>query len=325
MPNMKYAGKILGCYLIVLVINTGCKSAGPLPTSTSHPISPPLTPYQAKTNTPVSTSTPITLPTDQPLLPSPTPFKHIIISGETLYGLALLYNISLDRLVSANPGIDTSLLTVGIELNIPFEGENELAVPTPTPYPVLVGNPSCLLTNQGGMWCFAEINNDQGVNLENISTALNLYDRDHNLIQSFIAIPPLNYLYPDQAIPVSAYIPPPLPEDYQVTVTLLTSLPSERVNPAIEIIDFEFMYNEDKTIAEIEGSVRILENTSKEDQVWIAAIAYADSNPVGIRKWISTGDHESGTEIGFTLNLYSLGPAIDEIKLLSELHLIEKP
>jgi len=114
MPNMKYAGKILGCYLIVLVINTGCKSAGPLPTSTSHPISPPLTPYQAKTNTPVSTATQITLPTDQPLLPSPTPFKHIIISGETLYGLALLYNISLDRLVSANPGIDTSLLTVGI-------------------------------------------------------------------------------------------------------------------------------------------------------------------------------------------------------------------
>jgi len=320
MLNMKYAGKILGCFLIVLVIITGCKSAGPIPTSTSHPISPPLTPYQAKTNTPESTSTPITLPTDQPLLPSPTPFKHIIQSGDTLYGLALLYNITLDRLVSANPGIDTSILTVGIELNIPYEGENNLAVPTPTPHPVLVGNPSCLLTNQGGMWCFAEIKNDQGVNLENISTALNLFDGDQNLIQSFIAIPPLNYLYPDQSIPVSAYIPPPLPEDYQVTVTLLTSLPSERVNAAIELIDFEIMYKEDKTIAEIEGSVRILENPSKEEQVWIASIAYADNNPVGIRKWISNGAHESGTEIEFYINLYSLGPAIDEIKLLSELH-----
>jgi len=320
MLNMKSAGKILGCYLLVLVINAGCKSAGPIPTSTSHPISPPLTPYQAKTNTPVSTSTPVTLPTDQPLLPSPTPFKHIIQSGETLYGLALLYNISLDRLVSANPGIDTSILSVGIELNIPFEGENDLAVPTPTPYPVLVGAPTCLLTNQGGMWCFAEINNNQGQTLENISTALNLFDRDHNLIQSFIAIPPLIYLYPGKAIPVSAYIPPPLPEDYLVTVTLLTSLPSERINAATEIIDFEIIYKEGKTIAEIEGSVRILENPSEENQVWIAAVAYADNNPVGIRKWISMGDHESGTEIEFKINIYSLGPAIDEIKLFNELH-----
>lgn len=320
MLNMKYAGKILGCYLIVLLINTGCKSAGTIPTSTSHPISPPLTPYQAKTNTPVSTATTVILPTDQPLLPSPTPFKHIIQSGETLYGLALLYNISLDRLVSANPGIDTSIITVGIELNIPFEGENDLAVPTPTPYPVLVGAPTCLLTNQGGMWCFAEINNNQGLNLENISTALNLFDGDHNLIQSFIAIPPLNYLYPDQAIPVSAYIPPPLPEDYLITATLLTSLPSEGVNKATEIIDFEIIYNEDKTIAEIDGSVKILENPSEENQVWIAAVAYANDNTVGIRKWISNGDHESGIEIEFNINLYSLGPAIDEIKLLSELH-----
>jgi len=253
-------------------------------------------------------------------LPSPTPFKHIIQSGETLYGLALLYNISLDRLVSANPGIDTSIITVGIELNIPFEGENDLAVPTPTPYPVLVGAPTCLLTNQGGMWCFAEINNNQGLNLENISTALNLFDGDHNLIQSFIAIPPLNYLYPDQAIPVSAYIPPPLPEDYLITATLLTSLPSEGVNKATEIIDFEINYNEDKTIAEIDGSVKILENPSEENQVWIAAVAYANDNTVGIRKWISNGDHESGIEIEFNINLYSLGPAIDEIKLLSELH-----
>jgi len=320
MLNMKYAGKILGCYLIVLLINPGCKSAGTIPTSTSHPISPPLTPYQAKTNTPVSTATTVILPTDQPLLPSPTPFKHIIQSGETLYGLALLYNISLDRLVSANPGIDTSIITVGIELNIPFEGENDLAVPTPTPYPVLVGAPTCLLTNQGGMWCFAEINNNQGLNLENISTALNLFDGDHNLIQSFIAIPPLNYLYPDQAIPVSAYIPPPLPEDYLITATLLTSLPSEGVNKATEIIDFEIIYNEDKTIAEIDGSVKILENPSEENQVWIAAVAYANDNTVGIRKWISNGDHESGIEIKFNINLYSLGPAIDEIKLLSELH-----
>ncbi|MCJ7716996.1 MAG: LysM peptidoglycan-binding domain-containing protein [Anaerolineales bacterium] len=320
MLNMKYVGKILSWYLAVLVITTGCRSAGAIPTSTSHPISPPLTPYQAKTNTPVPSATPIIKPTDQPLLPSPTPFKHIIQSGDTLYALALLYNISLDRLVSANPGIDTSILSVGIEINIPFGGEDDLAVPTPTPHPVLVGAPTCLLTNDGGMWCFAIINNSQELRLENISTALNLFDRENNLIQSYVAILPLNYLYPDQAIPVSAFIPPPLPEDYRVTATLLTSLPSEQLGPATRISNVEIIYMDNKNIADIEGSVRILENPSKEDQVWIAAVAYTNGNPVGIRKWISEGGLEPGIDIIFNLSIYSLGPAIDEIKLFSELH-----
>ncbi len=320
MLNMKNEGRFLNWMIFALVIISGCQSEATAPTKISQPISPPLTPFQVKTITPKVTATPITIPTDEPLLPSPTPFKHVIQSGDTLYGIALKYSISLDRLVSANPGINTRILTIGIELNIPFEGNEDLSVPTPTPYPVSVGTPTCLLTNDGGMWCFSDIHNNQGLTLENISAALNLYNDDNKLMQSYIAIPPLNYLFPDQTIPVSAFIPPPLPEGYQVTAILITSLPSERDAALTEILDPEIHFNDDKTIAKIAGSVRVKEFPTDEDQVWVAAVAYAEGYPIGIRKWISAGELQPGADIFFEMNLYSLGPPIDRIQLFSELH-----
>ncbi|MCK4490717.1 MAG: LysM peptidoglycan-binding domain-containing protein, partial [Anaerolineales bacterium] len=153
---MKNEAKFLGWMVFALVIISGCQASATAPTKTLQPISPPLIPFQVKTNTPTVTATPIILPTEQPLFPSPTPFKHVIQPGDTMYGIALKYNISLDRLVSANPGINTGMLTVGTQLNIPFESDEDLSIPTPTPYPVSVSIPTCLLTNDGGMWCFSD-------------------------------------------------------------------------------------------------------------------------------------------------------------------------
>ncbi len=320
MLNMKNEVKFLGWMMLALVIASGCQASATAPTKIPQPISPPLTPFQVKTIPPTITTTPITIPTEQPIFPSPTPFKHVVQPGDTLFGIALKYNISLDRLVSANPGIDTRILTVGIQLNIPFEADENLSIPTPTPYPVSVNTPTCLLTNDGGMWCFSDIHNNQRLSLENISAALNLYNDENKLMQSYIAIPPLNYLFPNQTIPVSAFIPPPLPEGYKVTAALITSLPSERDKALTEILDPEIRYNEDRTIAEIAGSVRVEELTTEENQVWVAAVAYSDGYPVGIRKWISAGELQLEEDIIFELNLYSLGPPIDKIQLFSELH-----
>jgi len=320
MLNMKNEVKFLGWMMFALVITSGCQASATTSTKTPQPISPPLTPFQVKTNPPTVTATPIITPTEQSLFPSPTPFKHVVQPGDTLFWIALKYNISLDRLVLANPDIDTSILTVGIQLNIPFEADEDLSIPTPTPYPVSVNTPICLLTNDGGMWCFSDVHNDQGISLENISAALNLYNDENKLVQSYIAIPPLNYLFPDQTIPLSAFIPPPLPEGYQVTAILITSLPSGRNQALTEILDPEIRYNEDKTIAEITGSVRVEKFTSDENQVWVAAVAYSDGFPVGIRKWISAGELQPGEDIVFEMYLYSLGPPIDKIQLFSELH-----
>ena len=316
---MKKEGLYL-LWMIAFVFSSGCAAATSVSPTTTQNFVPPLTPYQVNTITPTIKPTATSFPTDLPLLPSPTPFKHVIQPGDTLYGIALKYNISLDKLVSANPEVDTSILTIGIEINIPFEGAEDLSVPTPTPYPIFIGDPVCQAANDGGMWCFSVIHNNQNLSLENIGVAINLYDSDNTLVQSHIAIPPLDYVFPDQKIPVSVYINQPLPEIFQATAILITSFPGERDSPLTEILNHEIQYSENQAIAQISGAIRILESTPDEGQIWVAAAAYAKGDPVGIRKWVSNQNYKPGEETLFEMILYSFGPPIDEIQLFSELH-----
>ena len=317
---MKKEGRFLSWMIITLLSTAGCTSKTSLPSPTTQQISPPQTPYQVITITPSITPTPFIIPTEQPILPSPTPFKHVIKPGDTLYGIALKYNISLDKLVSANPGINTSILTIGKELNIPFNGDEDLSVPTPTPYPVSIGDPACQLTNDGGMWCFSLIHNNQNHSLENISAAINLYDGENKLVQSYVAIPPLDYLFPDQKIPAAVYISAPLPDEFQVSTVLITSLLSEREINLTKIVDPIIQYRSGKKIANVTGTIKLPESVSLDNKVWVAAVGYAEEEVVGIRKWVSSEELQKGKEATFDLILYSLGPPIDEIHLFSELH-----
>ena len=103
-------------------------------------------------------------------------------------------------------------------------------------------------------------------------------------------------------------------------ISLLTAFPSERKKTKTEIVDSDLDYNEDKTIVEINGDVEPKGELVKENQIWIAAIAYHQGEPVGIRKWVSKTNLTEGESIPFQLYLYSLGPEIDKIALFSELH-----
>ena len=262
---MKKEGLCL-LWMIAFVFSSGCSAGTSVPPISTQNIVPPLTPYQVNTITPTIKPTATSIPTDLPLLPSPTPFKHVIQPGDTLYGIALKYNISLDKLVTANPGIDTSILKIGIELNIPFEDSEDLSIPSPTPYPISIDDPVCQPANDGGMWCFSVVHNNQNLGLENISVAINIYNSGNTLVQSHIAIPPLDHVFPDQKIPVSVYINQPLPEIFQASAILITSFPSGRDSPLTEILNHEIQYNENQTIAHISGTIRILESTPEDDK-----------------------------------------------------------
>jgi len=306
--------------MMIIVISTGCSGEVTSASNATQTFSPPLNPYEVNTITPGPTSTVTPKPTEHLLLPTPTPFKHIIQSGETLYGLALQYNVSLDRLVSANPGLDTSIISIGTEITIPLEDSDDFSISMPTPHPAKMGDPTCLSTGEDGLWCFVSLHNDLEITLENLAAGINLYDGDQDLVQSFTAIPPLDYLFPDQIIPLSVYIPPPIPEDYLVNSVLLTALPSEIKKARTEIINQDINFINPNTIAEISGEIKIMDSLVDENQLWVAAIAYNEGNVVGIRKWVSSGAISEDKEIIFELVLYSLGPDIDEVQLNSELH-----
>jgi LysM repeat protein len=320
MLHMTKKGVFLAWILGSLVILTACSAGSQTTPITTLTIAPPVNPYQSKTITPINPTATVLLPTDQPLIPTATPFSHSVQPGDTLYGIAIQYNISLDKLVSANPGVDTSLLSIGTELIIPFSEEDELSEPTPTPYQVPLTEPVCYSTKDGGIWCYLMIENTQNIVLENLSASFNLYNQEQELIQSVVAIPPLNTLFPDQKIPLAAFIKPAEEDQYRVTGTLLTALPSENTKPLTEITDYSIQYSQENKVAEISGIVEVLATEVDSNEIWIAAVAFKAGEPVGIRKWTSTKPVDPETSYAFEIQLYSLGPPIDQVLLLSELH-----
>ena len=303
----------------LLIITAGCSIIPEPGPSSTLSIAPPVNPYQSTTKTPDSLTPTIPLPTAQPLIPTPTPFKHIIQSGDTFYGLALLYNVSLDRLVSANPGLDSNSLIVGTEVIIPYAEEEDLPA-TPTPYPILYEKPVCYPTTDGGSWCFSLVENNQGISLENISLAFNIYDEDQELVKSQIAYPLLDILHTGQSFPVGVLIPDTQANQDQITATLLTAYPSDRTEPQVLISDNSLEYSQENTIAQISGIFEILSGQNKGDEVWIVGVGFNDGIPVGIRKWVSVEKLEEGEPYPFEFLLYSLGPEIDQVQLFSEMH-----
>ncbi|SHI12864.1 LysM peptidoglycan-binding domain-containing protein [Sporanaerobacter acetigenes] len=70
----------------------------------------------------------ICVPTAAPPVPScPGGFYYTIRPGDTFYRIALQYNISVDALIRANPGVDPNRLQIGQVICIPMA-----APPTPS-------------------------------------------------------------------------------------------------------------------------------------------------------------------------------------------------
>ena len=303
----------------LILISSGCtiqSEAGPFSTLT---ISPPLNPYQSTTETPDQPTPTNPLSTVQPIIPTPTPFKHTIQAGETLYGIAIRYNISLDKLASANPGLDTRLLIVGTEVIIPLSEEENLP-PTPTPYPILVEEPTCYQTTDEGLWCYVLIDNNQDFSLEYITLAFNIYDTDQELTKSQIAYTPLDILRPGQKLPAESKNTVTPSALGQISATLLTAYASDRTEPQVLISDYSLEYSQDNTIAQINGIYEIIKGDDLGDQVWVVAVGLSEGRPVAVRKWISEEGLDMGSPYSFGITLYSLGPQIDQVEVYSELH-----
>lgn len=99
------------------------------PTFTPLPPPPSLTPTRTPeaTETPLATQTPIPSPTPIPTDTPQPPRYHAVASGETLFGLSLLYRVSPDSIADSN----------AIPMNSPIQVGQELVIPWPTATPPL--------------------------------------------------------------------------------------------------------------------------------------------------------------------------------------------
>lgn len=317
--NKQLKNAYLICMLLLITITiSACagETTIQLPESVNTPELATVTPKIVPTQTFTATLTPTPLQTATQL-PSPTstPRSHSVKLGETLGGIALVYNVSLDSIMSINPEVNPNTMTVGMTILIPAETQipgNQTPFPTPIAMPVTDLN--CLADTVKGVWCFGLIENITESILESVVVNVNLADQQATSLYTQKALLPLNVLFPDERLPFAAYFSPEMPDPFQFSAQFSSSIPLDvAVNQyqRVEILDQQFTLDDPGT-TRVTGSFELAKNTS---QIWVVAIALNESGEIiGLRKWESK---EPGTGT-FDFNLYAVSGQIADVQVFAE-------
>lgn len=300
----------------ILLFGTAC--APKQKDSTPPPI--PLTSFLTSTSAPPQTPAglvPLTTP-----LPSPTPFAYTVQPGDTLSEIAEKFNVSLDDLQAANPGINANSVSVGQAINIPSNPENPSGEATPTPAPFIVSQIECYPTIDQGMWCFVLARNDSVEMLENVSAQVTLVDSSNAIIATQTAWLALNILPPNASMPMAVFFPPDVPFDAQPQAQVLTAirlqasdaryLPATVNNTLVQV-------SAEGHSAQVSGLVLSQSQAATANQVWVAAIAYDGAGRVvGVRRWESSAGIPPGGSLPFNFLVSSVGGRIARVDFVVE-------
>lgn len=123
------------------------------------------------------------IPTNTPA-PTPTPVVHIVQPGDTLLGIALQYDVTLDALQQINGVLRPETLQIGQQIIIPIGllsastagGAAEFLLPTPALAGVVITNTAHYQTPVGGLWVLGEVFNPTDQPLENVRVRVGLMD-----------------------------------------------------------------------------------------------------------------------------------------------------
>ena len=277
----------------------------------------PAVPYQT---VPPSETPTVIPPLTGIILPTPTTFTYTVVQGDTLNGIARRYGVTPEALLAANPGIQLAVLSVGTTLIIPT-GNEIPGEPTPTPAPLPVQQARCWSEKDGGLWCFALVQNEYAETLENLSAQFTLLDANGQELASQAAFALLNTLPPGQSMPLAVHFPPQVQTDVTVRVQVLTAirlLPGDTrylpVLPENTLVRVEASGQ----MAQVTGRV-ILTGAGTANTLWVLATSYdAAGSVVGVRRWESPSALTADAPISFDFLVYSVGPGIDRVEFLAE-------
>jgi len=166
--------------------------------------------------------------------PVPTPIIHIVESGDTLFGVALDYSVTVDGLLRYNGLDENDFLRIGQALIIPPE-EEEVAedggvmqvpvgnaiLPTPTPLPLSTAGVALYDTPVGGMWCMGVVLNTTAGPVTNLQVKVTLTALDGTPLVSTRVLAAADYLLPEARAPFSVLFGNPPNGVADVTVELV--------------------------------------------------------------------------------------------------------
>jgi LysM repeat protein len=194
--------------LPVILLLAGCggqvitrSTSTPTPTPTPVMIAPLATPRSTATPAPYTPA-----PTATPTV-TPTPFIYTLKGGDTLLGLAIEFDTTLQAIQDANGITDPRSLLVGQKIIIPREAVSLTGTPSPTasPLPFSVENMTFNHSPIGGLWGFGEIHNTTGADLEQASVTIGLLDDQGKVLTTGQGHAQIDLIAPDGRAPFSVH------------------------------------------------------------------------------------------------------------------------
>jgi len=310
--------KVLKPLLLFLLI---CAACSPI-AGTEVPVPKSLDPYATMTLSPVQGNATGLIRSSELALPTPTPFTYTIRSGDTMGGIAEKFNVELDALLAANPGVNPNIMTVGKTLNIPSDQKMTTGAFTPTPAPFTVQQISCRTTSDGGTWCFALAHNDSLELMENVTAQFTLADSTGKPVNSQTALLPLDILPPGESLPLTASFAPGLPSNLHPQVQVLTAirlLPNDARYLDARIQNTQVQVDWSGLSAHTSGQVLLADDSKPAGRVWVAAVVYdTEGNVTGVRRWEASGGMQAGTGLPFSFQVFSLAGEIGHVDFAAE-------
>ncbi|WP_322508905.1 LysM domain-containing protein [Anaerolinea sp.] len=316
---------ILGSLLIFFIgWAMGC-TAPPTPAGENFPTFTPagtLVLYRTRTPSPTPQASPtLTLPLPSP---TPTPIRHVVKKGEDMFGIALRYGIAPQALLEANPTVNPRVMSVGTVLIIPAAGLPTPTgqVPSPTPQPLVLGEPVCHPALDGGAWCFVVVQNPLEQALEDVVAVIRASGNAQGELLERTAYAPLNLLPAGKRLVLSAYFPAPFPQSPQVAAELRMAHPvpagDVRYLPAEVEVKAVQLASDGKS-AVIGGNIILGESSVTAQVLWLALQAFDGAGkPVGVRRVDMPAPAQGTQSVAFEATVYSAGAPISSVEVLVE-------
>jgi len=310
----------LGLWALAFVLSA-CAAPTPPPSLPPQP-SATLARYASATPpAPQTPSAPAVSPTPLPSL-TPTPRTHVVRNEDTFFSIAWEYNVTLEALQNANPGVDSRFMTPGMTLIIPPSIGGTQTPGLPTPIPLETGALNCVAGSDGGVWCFWAVRGPQSGVVENVTAEIRLADAAGSQILTRTATLPLNLLPAGAWLPLAAFFPAPVPQPFQASAEIRTVLPvaagDTRYLP-VRLVDEQSRIAPDGLSAQVNGQVRLESSEGQAEIVWVAVIAWdAGGNIVGMRRWEAADPLSAVSAAPFSANVYSSGGRIARVELFAE-------
>ena len=271
------------------------------------------------TSTPGLTSTPNVIVIFETPIPTSTPLIYTVEAGDTISEIAEKFKITQDELRAANPDVSPNSMTIGMTLLIPDSSAVPVGASTPTPVPAPVTQTVCHPSADGGLWCFALIQNNTDELLENVSAQITLLDENNNVIASQTAFMPLDIIAPNSSLPAYVLFDSEIPANFNIQVQVLTAnqLPLNNTRYLPAAIQNAVAQINGRT-AQLSGQILLPAESQAATQIRVAAIAYdKDGVVVGIKRW-DGGAVEPGGSISFSFLVSSLSFEIDAVEFFVE-------